>query len=89
VAADACADEWAGPNERHSVNQGRENSVNRSYGLDPTKKMSKSDETGRSVVSPQEARKKVMSAATDSRNEIQYDYNERPRILDIPKTASA
>ncbi len=60
--------------------------------LDPTKKMSKSDETGKGVIflsdSPDAARKKIMSAATDSHNEIQYDYKERPGIsnlLDILK----
>ena len=59
---------------------------------DPTKKMSKSDESGKGVLflsdSPEDAKKKVMSAATDSLGEIQYDYAERPGIsnlLDILK----
>lgn len=59
---------------------------------DPTKKMSKSDETGKGVIfltdTPDEARKKVMSAATDSFDDVQYDYKERPGIsnlLDIHK----
>ncbi len=59
---------------------------------DPTKKMSKSDETGKGVVflsdSPEEARKKIMSATTDSFDDVQYDYKERPGIsnlLDILK----
>jgi tryptophanyl-tRNA synthetase len=58
----------------------------------PAKKMSKSDETGKGVLfltdSPEVARKKVMSAETDSLGEIQYDYSERPGIsnlLDILK----
>lgn len=60
--------------------------------LDPSKKMSKSDETGKGVIflndSPEEARKKIMSAATDSLNDVQYDYKERPgvsNLLDIFK----
>ncbi|HEY5668252.1 MAG TPA: tryptophan--tRNA ligase [Candidatus Saccharimonadales bacterium] len=55
--------------------------------LDPTKKMSKSDETGRGVVflsdSPEEAEKKVMSAATDSYGEIKFDLKERPGISNL------
>ncbi len=54
---------------------------------DPTKKMSKSDETGKGVIflndSPEIARKKVMSAATDSLGEVQYDYRERPGISNL------
>ncbi len=60
--------------------------------LDPTKKMSKSDETGKGVVflndSPDEARKKIMSATTDSVGKINYDYQKQPGIsnlLDILK----
>src|SRR5690606_10149395 len=52
--------------------------------VDPTRKMSKSDETGRGVIfmtdSPDVARKKIMSATTDSFNEVQYDYKERSGI---------
>lgn len=58
----------------------------------PSKKMSKSDETGKGVIfltdTPEQARKKVMSAETDSLGEIQHDYAERPGIsnlLDIYK----
>jgi len=55
--------------------------------MDPTKKMSKSDETGKGVLflsdTPEEARKKVMSAATDSLEEVQYDYKERPGISNL------
>jgi tryptophanyl-tRNA synthetase len=51
--------------------------------VDPTKKMSKSDETGRGVLfmsdSPETAAKKVMSATTDSFGEIKYDLNDRER----------
>lgn len=45
--------------------------------VDPTKKMSKSDESGRGVIfmsdSPEAAAKKIMGAATDSFGEIKYD----------------
>jgi tryptophanyl-tRNA synthetase len=60
--------------------------------LDPAKKMSKSDETGKGVIflsdTPDQARKKIMSATTDSLGKVQYDYAERPGIsnlLDILK----
>lgn len=59
---------------------------------DPTKKMSKSDETGKGVIfltdSPDEARKKIMSATTDSLGDIQHDYKQQPgvsNLLDILK----
>ena len=58
----------------------------------PAKKMSKSAESDRGVIfltdSPDAARKKIMSAETDSHGEIQYDYAERPgvsNLLDILK----
>jgi tryptophanyl-tRNA synthetase len=53
----------------------------------PTKKMSKSAESDKGVIfltdSPDEARKKVMSAETDSHAEIQQNYNERPGISNL------
>jgi tryptophanyl-tRNA synthetase len=58
---------------------------------DPTKKMSKSDESGKGVVfmtdSPDEARKKVMSATTDSVGKVQYADNQPgiANLLDILK----
>ncbi len=59
---------------------------------EPTKKMSKSEETGKGVIflsdSPEQARVKVMAATTDSFGDVQYDYNERPgvsNLLDILK----
>lgn len=59
---------------------------------EPTKKMSKSDESGKGVIfltdSPEEARRKIMAATTDSYNEIQHDYKTRPgvsNLLDILK----
>lgn len=55
--------------------------------MDPTKKMSKSDETGKGVIflndTPDTARKKIMSAATDSFGNIQHDYSERPGISNL------
>lgn len=54
---------------------------------DPTKKMSKSDETGRGVIfmsdTPQAATKKIMSATTDSLGEIRFNIKERPGITNL------
>lgn len=54
---------------------------------DPSKKMSKSDQTGKGVIfltdAPDVARKKIMSAATDSFGDVQYDYKERPGISNL------
>ena len=54
---------------------------------DPTKKMSKSDETGKGVIflsdSPEVARKKIMSATTDSMGVINYDYASQPGISNL------
>lgn len=53
----------------------------------PTKKMSKSDESGKGVVfltdSPETARKKIMAAETDSLGEIRHDYKERPGVSNL------
>ncbi len=55
--------------------------------LEPTKKMSKSDETGKGVIfmgdMPEAAAKKVMGAATDSYGEIKFDMKERPGITNL------
>lgn len=55
--------------------------------VDPAKKMSKSDETGRGVIflsdSPEAASKKIIGAATDSFGEIKYDVRERPGISNL------
>jgi tryptophanyl-tRNA synthetase len=55
--------------------------------LDPTKKMSKSDETGRGVIflndTPEAAAKKIMSAATDSLGNIAYDPKNQPGISNL------
>lgn len=54
---------------------------------DPTKKMSKSDETGKGVIflgdAPDVAAKKIMSATTDSFGEIKYEHHERPGISNL------
>lgn len=55
--------------------------------VDPRKKMSKSDETGKGVIfltdTPETARKKIMSATTDSFAEIGYDYQKRPGVSNL------
>lgn len=55
--------------------------------VDPTKKMSKSDEFGKGVIflgdNPDEVRKKIMSATTDSLGQINYDRNNQPGIANI------
>lgn len=54
---------------------------------DPTKKMSKSDDSGKGVIfmgdDPSAAAKKIMSAATDSHGEIHFDTKERPGISNL------
>lgn len=54
---------------------------------DPAKKMSKSDETGKGVIfltdTPEVARKKVMSATTDSVGQINYDYESQPGVSSL------
>jgi tryptophanyl-tRNA synthetase len=54
---------------------------------DPTKKMSKSDETGKGVIflsdTPEIASKKIMSATTDSFGEIKFDMRERAGITNL------
>lgn len=55
--------------------------------VDPSKKMSKSDETGKGVIfltdTPAAARKKIMSATTDSVGEINYDYDKQPGLSSL------
>ncbi len=54
---------------------------------DPTKKMSKSDESGKGVIflsdPPHAAIKKVISATTDSFGEIRYDMAKRPGVSNL------
>lgn len=53
----------------------------------PTKKMSKSDESGKGVIflsdSPKAAHKKIMSATTDSLGAIAYDPAQQPGISNL------
>jgi len=54
---------------------------------DPSKKMSKSDETGKGVIfmtdTPDVARKKVMSATTDSLGKVNYDKDQQPGVANL------
>ncbi|MCA9342222.1 tryptophan--tRNA ligase [Candidatus Saccharibacteria bacterium] len=54
---------------------------------DPSKKMSKSDETGKGVIflsdSPEAARKKIMGATTDDRASLNYDKTNQPGISNL------
>lgn len=54
---------------------------------DPTKKMSKSNESPRGTIflsdSPEDASKKIMSATTDSIGVINYDYENQPGISNL------
>jgi tryptophanyl-tRNA synthetase len=54
---------------------------------DPTKKMSKSDESGKGIIflsdTPEDARKKIMSAATDSLGKIAYDPQNQPGLANL------
>ncbi|MGB4762110.1 MAG: tryptophan--tRNA ligase [Candidatus Saccharimonas sp.] len=55
--------------------------------VDPSKKMSKSDDTGKGVIflndDPEEARKKVMSATTDDKASVNYDRESQPGIANL------
>lgn len=55
--------------------------------VDPTKKMSKSDETGKGVIflndDPETARKKIMSATTDDQASVNYDRENQPGITNL------
>lgn len=55
--------------------------------IDPSKKMSKSDETGKGVIflsdTPEAAHKKIMGATTDNKANIQYDKAEQPGIANL------
>jgi tryptophanyl-tRNA synthetase len=55
--------------------------------VDPTKKMSKSDENQNGTIylldKLEDARKKIMSATTDSGKEIKFDENEKPGISNL------
>ncbi len=55
--------------------------------IDPTKKMSKSDNNPNATVylldKPEEARQKIMSATTDSEKQIKYDWENKPGITNL------
>lgn len=55
--------------------------------MDPTKKMSKSDGTGKGVIfltdTPDEAAKKIMSATTDDKASVNYDPANQPGISNL------
>lgn len=55
--------------------------------VDPSKKMSKSDETGKGVIflndDPALAHKKIMSATTDDKASINYDKENQPGIANL------
>lgn len=55
--------------------------------VDPSKKMSKSDEAGKGVIfltdTPEVARKKIMSATTDDRASVAYDKAQQPGISNL------
>lgn len=55
--------------------------------LEPTKKMSKSDESGRGVIflsdTPEEAAKKIMGATTDTVGAVHFDKATQPGIVNL------
>lgn len=55
--------------------------------VDPTKKMSKSDETGKGVIflndTPDATRKKIMSATTDDKASVNYNKDTQPGIANL------
>lgn len=55
--------------------------------VDPTKKMSKSDETGKGVIflneDPESAAKKIMSATTDDKAHVTYDAESQPGVSNL------
>lgn len=55
--------------------------------VDPSKKMSKSAESDKGVIflndTPEVAKKKVMSATTDSENKVNYDHDRQPGLSNL------
>jgi tryptophanyl-tRNA synthetase len=55
--------------------------------VDPTKKMSKSDESDKGIIflsdDPEEGAKKIMSATTDSVGKVNLDYENQPGISNL------
>lgn len=76
----------------HSVNKqheffGKDQGLRIRDLVDPAKKMSKSGDNDKGIIflsdTPEEARKKIMSATTDSFGEIKFDIKERPGISNL------
>ena len=59
---------------------------------DPTKKMSKTEENPQGVISmfdtPEDIKKKIMKATTDSDNEVRFDEENKPGISNLLNIAS-
>jgi len=59
---------------------------------DPTKKMSKSEENPQGVISmfddPEDIKKKIMKATTDSDNQVRFDEENKPGISNLLNIAS-
>jgi tryptophanyl-tRNA synthetase len=55
--------------------------------VDPSKKMSKSEETDRGIIflgdNPEDAAKKVMGATTDSEGNIRFDFETQPGVSNL------
>ncbi len=55
--------------------------------VDPAKKMSKSDETGKGIIfltdTPDVARKKIMGATTDDKASVNYDKDTQPGVTNL------
>lgn len=55
--------------------------------VDPSKKMSKSDESGKGIIflgdDPEDAAKKIMSATTDDKGDINLDFENQPGISNL------
>jgi tryptophanyl-tRNA synthetase len=55
--------------------------------VDPTKKMSKSDESGKGVIflsdTPEEVKSKILAATTDSLASVKHDYEAQPGVSNL------
>lgn len=73
--------------KRHHEFFGKEQGLRIKDLIDPTKKMSKSDESGRGVIflgdTPEVAHKKIMGATTDDKAEIHFDRENQPGISNL------
>lgn len=60
---------------------------------DPTKKMSKSEDSNKGCIylldTPKKARKKIMSAVTDSLNQVKYDPENQPGVSNLMQIMSS